>query len=251
MKERILIVDDEPSLQVTLRDTLADEGYAVHVAGCVADAANHLETSTPDLVLCDLRLPDGNGLDVVRHVQQVLPSTPVIILTAFGTVGSAVEAMKNGAAEYLTKPFEEEHLLAVVSRHLEIRRLRNRVDELTGQADVPLGEAAGFKHLLELSRTVARSDTTVLILGETGTGKDVIARYIHACSKRRDRPFLAVNCAALPDTLLESELFGHERGAFTGAIRQRRGRFEVSRRGRGTLFGRPGEASACSSGSAI
>ncbi|HHQ47486.1 MAG TPA: sigma-54-dependent Fis family transcriptional regulator [Acidobacteria bacterium] len=234
MKWRVLVVDDEETLQTTLRDTLEDEGYEVEVAGSVAEARRLIERNLPHMALCDLRLPDGNGMEVLDILKRKEPRLPVLILTAFGSVEGAVEAMKAGADEYLTKPFEEAQLLAVVARHLEVRRLRRRVEELEGASPRPIGMASSFVKVVELAETVARSDTSVLILGETGTGKEVLARYVHERSRRRARPFVAVNCAALPETLLEAELFGHERGAFTGAVRARRGRFEAA--DGGTLF---------------
>jgi len=231
---RILLVDDEVTLQTTLADTLEDEGCRVEVAGTVAEASRSLDVNAFDLVLCDLKLPDGNGIDVLRKARESQPEVPVVILTGFGTVESAVEAMKAGAAEYITKPFEEEQIVAVVHRHCELRKLRRRVRELESLQHRPLGVAPGFLKAVELAETVAPSDTTVLLLGETGTGKEVLARHIHSCSRRSSRPFVAVNCAALPETLLEAELFGHEKGAFTGAVRARQGRFEAARGG--TLF---------------
>lgn len=232
--EQILLVEDEPSLQLALGDTLADEGYAVTVAGTVASALAALDQLVPDLVLSDLRLPDGDGTAVLRSVQERFPEVPVVILTAYGTVEGAVAAIRAGAAEYLTKPFEEVQLLAVLNRHLEVRRLRRRVEELEGVASRPIGNAPAFRRLVDLTRTVAASHSTVLITGETGTGKEVLARFLHESSPRKNRPFVAVNCAALPEALLESELFGHERGAFTGAVKQRRGRMEEA--DGGTLF---------------
>jgi two-component system NtrC family response regulator len=229
----ILLVEDEPSLQLALGDTLSDVGHRVTIAGSVADALDAVESGGPELVLCDLRLPDGSGMQVLNAVAARSPEVPVIILTAYGTVQSAVEALRAGASEYLTKPFEEIQLLAMVERHLELGRLRRRVEELEGLTR-PIGSAAAFLRAVELARIVAASDTSVLLQGETGTGKEVVARFIHDSSRRRRKPFLAVNCAALPESLLESELFGHERGAFTGAVRQRRGRFEEA--DGGTLF---------------
>jgi DNA-binding NtrC family response regulator len=230
----ILLVEDEPSLQLAMGDTLSDEGFEVTIAGSVRDALRALETGSPDLVLCDLRLPDGEGTEVLASVRQGFPEVPVIVLTAYGTVASAVATIRAGASEYLTKPFENQQLLAMIRRHLELRSLRRRVEELEGLEREPIGSAPAFRRVLELARTVAGSDTTVLILGETGTGKEVLARLIHERSPRRERPFVAVNCAALPEALLESELFGHEKGAFTGAVRQRRGRLEDANGG--TLF---------------
>ncbi len=231
---RILLAEDEPSLQLALGDTLADEGYGVTIAGTVADALRALGEATPDLVLCDLRLPDGDGTSILHAVRELWSDVPVIILTAYGSVAGAVEAIRAGASEYLTKPFEEQQLLAMIRRHLELRALRRRVEELELRDTSPLGSAPSFRKVLELARMVAPSDTTVLVLGETGTGKEVVARYIHAQSPRRSRPFVAVNCAALPEALLESELFGHEKGAFTGAVKLRRGRLEEAHGG--TLF---------------
>lgn len=234
MKETVLIVDDEPSLQVTLRDTLSDEGFNVGVAATAREAARFLKDCPVDLVISDLRLPDGSGIDVVRSTQRWAADVPVLILTAYATVDSAVEALKAGASEYLTKPFDEQSLLMVVRRHLEVRHLRRRVGELQGMPEVPVGRSPAFARVVELARAVARSESTVLIMGETGTGKDVLAHYIHSCSPRRNAPFIAVNCAALPESLLESELFGRVAGAYTGAREGGKGRFEAA--DGGTLF---------------
>lgn len=229
--ERILLVDDEPSIQLTLGDTLADQGYEVSVAGTLVKARQAIASFHPTLVLCDVRLPDGNGVSLLQEIKARTPELPVIMLTGYATVESAVDAMKAGADEYLTKPYEQKHLLSVVRRSLEIVRLRDRVDELEAAVDRPVGQAPSFVRALELASAAARSECTVLLLGETGTGKEVFAQYVHRASKRARQPFVAVNCAALPENLLESELFGHEKGAFTGAIRQRRGRFEDAHRG--------------------
>lgn len=229
--ERILLVDDEPSIQMTLGDALADEGYEVSIAGTLDKARQTALAFPPSLVLCDVRLPDGNGIWLLQEIKSRTPELPVIMLTGYATVESAVDAMKSGADEYLTKPYEQKHLLAVVRRSLEIVRLRNRVDELEATVDRPVGQASSFLRALDLASAAARSECTVLLLGETGTGKEVFAQYLHRASKRARQPFVAVNCAALPENLLESELFGHEKGAFTGAIRQRKGRFEDAHRG--------------------
>lgn len=232
--DRVLLVEDEPSLQVALGDCLMDEGYAVTVVGTVESALGALRDERPDLVLCDLRLPDGDGMTVLSEAARTMPDVPVVILTAYGSVASAIEAIRSGASEYLTKPFEEQQLLAMVRRHLELGRLRRRVEELEGVTARPLGNDPAFRRLVDMVRTVAASDSTVLLLGETGTGKEVLARFLHESSPRRRKPFVAVNCAALPDTLVESELFGHARGSFSGATEARRGLFEEAHRG--TLF---------------
>jgi DNA-binding NtrC family response regulator len=230
----ILHVEDEPSLQLALGDALREQGWDVVPAGTVAMALEALATAELDLVLTDLRLPDGSGMEVLAAALRREPGLPVVVLTAYGSVDGAVAAIRAGAAEYLTKPFEDEQLLTMVRRHLELRRLRRRVAELEGEVARPLGEDPGFRKVVDLASMAAASDMTVLLLGETGTGKEVFARFVHARSPRRQQPFVAMNCAALPESLLESELFGHERGAFTGAVKQRRGRFEEA--DGGTLF---------------
>ncbi len=234
MTATILLVEDEPSLQVSLADLFAEQGWATEVAGSVAEALQALEGARFHVVVCDLRLPDGEGLSVLEKAQAMPVPPPVVMLTAYGTVEKAVEAMKRGAAKFLTKPFDEEHLLAVVRRNVELAHLRQRVSDLEGQLDVPLGVSPPFVEVVNMAATVAPTDITVLLEGETGTGKEVMARFIHRRSNRAGGPFVAVNCAALPEGLLEAELFGHEKGAFTGAVRSRAGRFEEAHRG--TLF---------------
>lgn len=232
MKAKILLVEDEPSLQLALGDLFAEQGWEVVTVGTVAQAQKALE-ERPHVVVCDLRLPDGDGFTVVRQAL-ARGNLPVIVLTAYGTVEKAVEAMKLGAADFLTKPFAEEQLLSCVRRNLELSHLRRRLAELEQCVVRPIGDSPAFRRVLELAQTVAATDVTVLLQGETGTGKEVLARFIHQTSPRRDGPFVAVNCAALPETLLEDELFGHEKGAFTGAIKARLGRFEEAHGG--TLF---------------
>jgi DNA-binding NtrC family response regulator len=234
MRPRVLLVEDEPSLQVGLADLFAEQGWEAEVAGSVQEAFAALAGNPPDVVLCDLRLPDGEGLAVLEKALGLPMPPQVVMLTAYGTVDKAVEAMKRGAADFLTKPFDEEHLLAVLRRNIELVQLRRRVADLEGQADAPLGVSPAFTQVLQVAATVAATDVTVLLEGETGTGKEVLARFIHRRSSRASGPFVAVNCAALPEGLLEAELFGHEKGAFTGALRARAGRFEEAHRG--TLF---------------
>ena len=223
---RLLFVDDEPALRMTVGDLLGEQGWEVDTADTAQRARELLGARAYDLVLSDLRLPDGSGMDLVRETRFAQPETPVIVLTAYGSVEAAVAAIKQGAAEFLTKPFENEQLLTVIRRHLELRSLRARVARFEEQAEAPLGTSASFQRVLAQARAVAQTDGTVLLEGETGSGKDVVARLIHRTSPRRDGRMVAVNCAAIPEPLLESELFGHERGAFTGAVRQRHGRLE-------------------------
>jgi len=239
--EPILIVDDDPGFRRLLETILSGEGFALESAGTVADALRAGARKQFHLVLTDLKLPDGDGLSVLRWFREHAPETPVIMITAFGTVTSAVEAMKLGAVDYIGKPLASpDELRMVVRRTLEQWRIVQERDLLREQ------EAARFQctsliardpktqRILELAAKVAPTDSTVLLSGESGTGKEVLARCIHQNSARAQRAFVAVNCAALAPTLVESELFGHEKGAFTGAAAQHAGRFE--RAHAGTLF---------------
>jgi two-component system response regulator FlrC len=239
--ESILIVDDDPGFRSLMETILRGEGYAVDAAGSVAEALSAAGRKSYHLVISDLKLPDGSGVEVLRHWKQEMPETPVIMITAFGTVASAVEAMKMGAADYLGKPLSSpDELRLIVRKVLEQNRmmlerdlLREQEDSRFACDDLIAGDP-GMLKVVELAQKVAPTNTTVLICGESGTGKEIIARCIHRNSPRSQRVFAAVNCAALTPTLIESELFGHERGAFTGAVGQHAGRFE--RAHGGTLF---------------
>ncbi len=239
--ELILVVDDDPGFRLLLETILRGDGYGVETAGSVAEAVGRGQHSQYHLVLTDLKLPDGDGLDVLRFFREEMPETPVVMITAFGTVPNAVEAMKMGAANYLGKPLSSpDELRIVVTRTLEYARLAQERDVLRENDEQQFSCETLIAHdprmlaVLKLARKVAPTNATVLITGESGTGKEVLARCIHGNSARRDRTFLAVNCAALSPTLIESELFGHERGAFTGATGQHAGRFE--RAHGGTIF---------------
>ncbi len=231
----VLIVDDEPSMRAALSETVRRLGYQVRGAIDGADALDQMERLKPWLVVTDLKMPRLNGLDLVRAIKQKAPQTFIILMTAYGTVETAVEAMKYGANDYILKPFSTDLLERVILN----LQATTAVDEdqdgpATLEARAILTQDPGMVRLLTTLEGVAASQATVLISGESGTGKELLARYIHARSPRAHRPFVALNCAALPDSLLESELFGHERGAFTGAIQKKLGKFEMAHTG--TLF---------------
>jgi len=241
LKASILVVDDEPAMRLLLSSILKDEGHNVTAAATGEEALHLIATRHYHLVLTDLKMPGISGLELLEQVMRDDPGTAVIILTAFGTVEGAVEAMRKGAVHYLLKPLANpDELRLTVRRVLEERRVTDEATTLrqATEAVFPFGEIvagdAKMQDALELGRSVAPTDATVLITGETGTGKELMARAIHHWSPRAEQAFVAVNCAALAETLLESELFGHEKGAFTGAAAQRRGRFELAHGG--TLF---------------
>ncbi len=238
--ERILIVDDEKNYLLVLSALLGGEGYEVMTAPSGARALALVEEDEPDLVITDMRMPRMSGVQLIQELKERLPDLPVIVMTAFGTVENAVEAMKAGAIDYITKPFENQELLMTVERALKMRRLmtQNRLlrEELgkgRGFEEI-VGDSKAMREVFELVDKVAATRATVLLTGESGTGKELIARAIHNRSPRANEPFVAVNCMALTETLLESELFGHEKGSFTGATGRRKGRFELAHKG--TLF---------------
>ena len=236
----IVVADDEPLQRETLIGVLRGAGHTVLAAANGGEAIAHVERAPVDLVITDFRMPDISGHEVLERVHAIQPGVAVVIVTAYGTIANAVEAMKAGAADYLMKPVDLDELELVVARILdrlelirENRALRQRIEEVRGVVRL-LGRSPALQAVLAKASRAAETDATVLILGESGTGKELLARSIHDLSRRADGPFIAVNCAALPETLLESELFGHERGAFTGAQARHIGR--VERAGGGTLF---------------
>jgi len=238
--ESILIVDDDSGFQELLKAILAEEGYRVQAVGSVAESVALGSRKKFDLVLSDLRLPDGDGLKVLRWWKEHSPETPVVVITAFGTIDTAVEAMKLGAADYLQKPLANpEQLTIAVRKVLDQHRIAQERDLLREREDASscdglVGDHPKMIAALDLARKVAPTNASVLLTGESGTGKEVFARWIHRNSPRSNQAFVPVNCAALAPSLIESELFGHEKGAFTGAANQHVGKFE--RADGGTLF---------------
>src|SRR5919199_662096 len=236
----ILLVEDKESLRRVLRLTLESAGYTVAEAEDARAAAQALAREPFRLVLTDLRMPHGSGLDVLRASKEASPDAPVVLMTAYGSIDEAVQAMKDGAHDFLQKPVDSNHLLLLVERALEQVRLRTENvllrEEWSRRYGFPriIGESESLKTAVAETQRVATTDTTVLLLGESGTGKELFARAVHHLSPRRDKPFVAINCAAIPETLIESELFGHEKGAFTGASERRPGKFELA--SGGTIF---------------
>jgi two-component system NtrC family response regulator len=233
----ILVVDDEEAQRKVLSGFLRKKGFQVIQAASATEAIAEARGRTVDLVLTDLRMPDRDGLALLEELRRLNPEIPVVMMTAFGTIQTAVAAMKRGAADYLTKPIDLEELEVLVARVLERRALLSENAELRRLVDQKYRlqglESANtaMQEAISIAARAAAHDVTILIWGESGTGKELLARAIHQASPRRQGPFVAVNIAALPETLIETELFGHERGAFTGADRERRGRFELADRG--------------------
>ena len=236
----ILIVEDKESLRTMLRTTLESRGYAVDEAGDAEQARRKLAAFRYLVVLTDLKLPVGSGLDVLQAALDADAETPVVMMTAFGTVEEAVRAMKQGAADFLTKPVDTDHLLVLLDRTVETRRVATELvllkEDYQRRYGLPrvLGEDPTLKEAMLALQRAAVTDATVLLLGESGTGKELMSRALHQLSGRAKGPFVAINCAAIPDNLLENELFGHERGAFTGATGRKIGKAELAHRG--TLF---------------
>jgi DNA-binding NtrC family response regulator len=236
----ILLVEDKDSLRTMLRLALETQGHTVIEARDQAEAVAAMQASRPGVVLSDLRLPNGDGFGVLRAAKDLDPELPVIVMTAFGSIHDAVAAMKEGALDFLAKPVDPDVLMLMVERALAQRRLATEnillKDELAARRGAPqiVGEDPGLKQVSIALHRAAGTDTSVLLEGESGTGKELFARALHALSQRSDGPFVAINCAAIPENLLETELFGHEKGAFTGAAARKPGKFELAHRG--TLF---------------
>jgi two-component system response regulator HydG len=236
----LLVADDDPGVRESLERTLTREGYRVVLASDGRAALERLQAGGVDLILTDLKMPGLSGIELLRAAKAIAPDAEVILLTAFGTIEEAVKAMKDGAYDFLTKPVQRAQLQRVIRQALERRELiqqnralQQRLDALLQQGAI-IGSSPAFRRMMTLVEQVADSSATVLIQGESGTGKEGVARLIHQRSGRCSKPFVAVNCAALPETLLESELFGYEKGAFTGAAGRKEGRFELA--DGGTLF---------------
>jgi DNA-binding NtrC family response regulator len=236
----ILLVEDKDSLRGMLRHALEAQGHVVLEARDQNEAVVALGSSRPGVVLSDLRLPEGDGFGVLRAAKELDPEMPVIVMTAFGSIQDAVAAMKEGALDFLAKPVDPDHLLLLVERALSQRRMTTEnillKEELAQRRGAPqiVGEDPKLKQVTVALQRAASTDATVLLEGESGTGKELFARALHVLSVRADGPFVAINCAAIPETLLETELFGHEKGAFTGAGARKPGKFELAHRG--TLF---------------
>ena len=236
----ILIVDDEYSVRDSLENWFRKDGYRASSARDAREALQLLQSGGFDIVLLDIKMPGMDGMELQRRLKELDPEIVVIMITAFASVETAVQALKEGAFDYVTKPIDPDELSHLVRRALEHRRLRNEnvrlrqsVEQLAGPTSI-IGESRGMRKVLEMVASVAATDSTVLIRGESGTGKELVAQAIHSNSRRRYFPIVPVNCGALPETLLESELFGHERGAFTGAQYRRKGKLEMA--DGGTLF---------------
>ena len=236
----ILIIDDEPLMRISISDALKVEGYNVMSAETGGEGLKSIKNNSYDVVITDLRLPEVDGVQILKSCKQISPRTKVLMITAYGSVDTAVEAMKIGAYDYITKPFSMDEFILTVKRLIALRDLedeniylKEKIEERYEFSGI-IGKSDKMKDIFEKIEIIAPTDTTVLITGESGTGKELVANAIHYNSPRKNEAFIKVSCAALPETLLEAELFGHERGAFTGALKQKKGRFELAHKG--TLF---------------
>jgi DNA-binding NtrC family response regulator len=238
MAHKILLVDDEPLNLDLLDQELSDLGYDIETARDGAQALKAMAEVAPDLVLLDYQMPGMNGIEVLSEIRKKNADLPVIMITAYGTIERAVEAIKSGADDFVTKPFDPDHLAMVVRKALQRARLKTEIailsEELGERYQLVHGRSPSMLRVVEEAKKAAASKTNILLLGESGTGKEIFARAMHAWSPRRSEPFIAINCAGLSKELLESELFGHERGAFSGAHQQKKGRMEIANGG--TVF---------------
>ncbi len=238
-KPRVLVIDDETAILDTLRILLKREGFDVHTAAGGQKGLAVLSEVRPDFVLTDIRMPGVSGIEILNAARELDPTIPVILMTAQASLNSAIQAVNQGAFHYIQKPFSNDDLLLICRRAVESRELKRENQALkreirrrdANEAVRPAGKSRVFTEVLKLAETVAPTDSTVLISGESGTGKEVIARYIHALSDRAGGPFVSINCGALPESLLESELFGHVKGSFTGAVKDKQGLFVAARAG--------------------
>jgi two-component system response regulator AtoC len=239
-QKRILVADDDSSIRSLLKQLLADEGFGVVEAATGQEVVEKVTENPPDLVIMDIRMPELDGIEALSRVKASAPKTSVLIMTAFGSSNMAIRAMELGAVDYITKPFELERISHTVKRVLDYQDLTTEVQVLRAeisslvQTERIVGNSPAMQEVYKTIGKVAKSDATVLITGESGTGKELVAEALHYNSNRRSGPLVKVSCAALPETLLEAELFGHEKGSFTGALTQRRGRFEMA--DKGTIF---------------
>ncbi len=238
--QTILLVEDKDSMAQMLKETLETEGYGIVIARDGQEGIKNIRENHFDLVLTDLKLPKKDGLEILKTSIAETPLTPVIVMTAFGTIETAVEALKEGAFDFITKPFDTDHLLLLIKRALDNQKLHTEnillKEELASKYNIPkiIGQSQEISGVAQKVQKVASAKTTVVLLGESGTGKELFARAIHSLSPRKDYPFVPINCAAIPRELLESELFGHEKGSFTGADMRKIGKFELA--DKGTIF---------------
>jgi len=239
-QKAVLVADDDAAVRSLLRQVLQEEGYAVQEAATGVEVVDKVKEGSPDLVIMDVRMPELDGIEALSRVKATSPKTSVLIMTAFGSSNAAIRAMELGAFDYVTKPFELDKISHAVQRVFEYQELAAEVEVLRGeisslvQTERIVGNSPAMQEVYKTVGKVAKSDATVLITGESGTGKELVAEALHYNSSRRAGPLVKVSCAALPETLLEAELFGHEKGSFTGALTQRRGRFELA--DKGTIF---------------
>ena len=239
-QKSILVADDDASIRSLLKQLLQDEGYSVNEAATGVEVVDKVKENAPDLVIMDVRMPELDGIEALSRVKAAAPKTSVLIMTAFGSSNAAIRAMELGAFDYVTKPFELDKVNYTVQKVFEYQDLAQEVEVLRGeisslvQTERIVGNSPAMQEVYKTVGKVAKSDATVLITGESGTGKELVAEALHYNSSRRAGPLVKVSCAALPETLLEAELFGHEKGSFTGALTQRRGRFEMA--DKGTIF---------------